>query len=256
MDRGFLSGIGDFNKDYNPDLLLNNLGDGGGEFLGFGKNSVSNSLYGQQGNRQYEYSRHLDNLYNTDPNTQAGVDTIAAIVAAYFGGSALAGSAGEGAGASAGAGAAGSSGAGAGSSAYGLTAGEGSATGASGGLGFQNLSGSGLGFTAGGDTLGAGSGGLGFTMSPSVASTTGYGTGSMWGSSGGFNTDLASKLLKNLNSFSGSNSGSSSGGSSGYGANAGMGGQNWMQKQAEEYRRSLMAHNLRSNKTPGYDFES
>ena len=247
MDRGFLSGIGDFNKDFNPDLLLNGAGDSVGDWLGLGKNSVSNSLYGQQGNRQYEYSRHLDNLYNTDPNTQAVTDA----VGAYFLGSWLNGlGGGEAVGSGAG------EAAGSGSGAYGLTAGEGSATGASGGLGFQNTAGSGLGFQAGGDTLGAGGGGLGFTMSPSVAGTTGYGTGNMWGSGSGFNTDLASRLLKNMSNFTGSGSGSSSGSSGSGSAGAGYGGQNWMQKQAEEYRRSLMAHNLRSNKTPGYDFES
>ena len=192
-----------------------------------------------------------------DRNTRLDTDTsgmarpiadIAAIVGLLYGGAALSG---MGSGGSA----AGSE-AGAGSGAYGLTAGEGSATGASGGLGLQNTAGSGLGFQAGGNTMGAGGGGLGFTMSPSVASTTGYGTGSMWGSGSGFNTDLASRLLKNMSNFTGSGSGSSSGSSGSGSVGAGYGGQNWMQKQAEEYRKSLLAHNLRSNKTPGYDFES
>ena len=241
MDRGFLSGIGDFNKDFNPDLLLNGLGDSVGDWLGLGKNSVSNSLYGQQGNRQYEYSRHLDSLYNTDPNTQALTDA----VAAYFAGTWLNGL-GGGEAASGGASGAGASGGGAG---YGLGLGEGSATGASGGLGFQNAAGSGLGFTTGGNTMGAGGGGLGFTMSPSVASTTGYGTGSMWGSSGGgFNTDLASQLLKNMNSFGGGSSSSSSGSASGS-SNRMNSVNDWVKQQQEQNKRLMLAQNLRANKS-------
>jgi hypothetical protein len=128
FDQTWLRGIGDFNKDYNPDMWIGNGADGIGEQLGMGKKSFTGTELGAPSNDMHKWSRSFDNAYLNDSGTRSTTNVVGAMLAAWYAaaaaGAGSSGGAGAGAaGAGEGAGAAGAGGAAAGGAAAGEGAG-------------------------------------------------------------------------------------------------------------------------------------